>query len=828
MKSLNQLALRLFRKSKFLVFTSIASITVAVSLVMTMALFAINAKQTLEDDLRNSYGDLDIAFVYSDEHPVKNEVQLHQSLLDHPSTVTASEALVTQAYVDLIGGNIYALGIENDGIAKSRYKTTVDLTENNVIITENLADSLKLSTGDDIEVEGKTFKIAEVLKNIEGTGITPDMVIFSLKTAGQFNNASQASIKNETTAIMVKTKEKTDLIAMANEFKESHPGLRVDIIEQDEAAKNNMNSLALFIVILSGLILIVTSIMVTSNFDLFVYKNKNQFAIMRTLGARTEQLTKIIRIQSAIITVAGAVLGLFVCYVADQFLQARIADWLSVSLSEKPFAWEAAIPVFVASSLVIQLFLYRSVKKSSKLLPLAVLQENEELDFKNDGIRKLAIKVFLIASLICLLFGLILAANENGRALLILISGFLLLASFFLALPIGLSKLLNTIEQTFRKVLSSHVLIALQNLKPQVRKNSFAVLSISIVMIITVFGSVLLNTIKSNTTDYINEQFPTPIVIESRIQQSEIDPINLAKEVRGLLPGAQVASVSTYGGGEIFIEDKATSFDYTLGDLQALQNLGTLSNLGDVVLTKSAVVSPAFADQYGLTVGDSIDIGFYSEEQQQAEYLATMIVSAVSKEVAEGEVLFDWTAPAFNKPAPSFQKLYVDSLDSPKTIASLESLKSMHPELMVSTHALSLEEFSDAFIQRWAIFILVLIVLIVSVLAGVLNTLLNNIMSKRKEFAVLRTVGVTPIGIVKIILTQISFYLLAGIAFGLMVGLIFTLIISLIDPGRFAVNFALIMGVAVIMWIIALVLFALIGWKLGNKRISLEVFYDNK
>src|SRR5690606_8010028 len=115
-------------------------------------------------------------------------------------------------------------------------------------------------------------------------------------------------------------------------------------------------------------------------------------------------------------------------------------------------------------------------------------------------------------------------------------------------------------------------LIALQNLKPQVKKNSFVILSISVVMIIAVFGSVMLSTIKQNNTDYINEQFPTSVVITSRIHQSEIDPIKLSEEVRNQVQGAQVASVSTFGGGELFVEDGTMSFDYTLGDLKALES----------------------------------------------------------------------------------------------------------------------------------------------------------------------------------------------------------------------------------------------------------------
>ncbi|MDQ0430179.1 putative ABC transport system permease protein [Planomicrobium stackebrandtii] len=828
MKSLNQLAFRLFRENKFLVFTSVMSIAIAVSLVMTMALFAVNAKQTLQDDLRKMYGDMDLALVYSDENPVENEQELLQMISDHPSTVAVSQALVTQTYVAPLGGEVYTLGIENDPIAKSRYKTSADLTEETVVITENLAASLKLSVGDQIEIEQDSFEIAEILKNAQGTGIAPDMVIFALERAKLFHEEELSYFKNETTALMVKTAEETDLIAMANEFKKIQPDLRVDIIEEDETAKSNLNSLTLFIVILSILILIVTAIMVISNFDLFIYKNKNQFAIMRALGAKTSQLAKIIRIQSTMITVAGALLGLAIAYAADQFLQSIFGSWFSVSLTQESFAWEVAIPVLAVASLVIQLFLYIPVLKSSKILPLTILQENEELDFKNNGMRKVALKILWISSLVSLLFGVILAVDESARAMLILLSGFLLLAGLFLALPMWLISLLDALIPTSGKFFSRNVLIALQNLKPQVKKNSFVILSISVVMIIAVFGSVMLSTIEHNNTDYINEQFSTSVVITSRIHQSEIDPVKLSEEVRNQVHGVQVASVSTFGGGELFVEEGTMSFDYTLGDLKALESMKIVPELAEKNLAEAAIVSPAFAEKHDLKVGDSLSIGIYSDEKQQAEYVATMVVSAVSDAVGNGEVLFDWQAKALNTSSTNFNKAYVNAVDESVAMSSLETLTSMYPELIVNTHAAALEEASNMFLQRWAIFILVLIILVVSVMAGVLNTLLNNILAKRKEFAVLRTIGVRPMGIVKIIVTQISFYLLIGLVFGALCGLVFSLIVSLIDSGRVAIDFPLMLGVAASMWVVSLFIFIPIGWVMGNKKISMEILSDNK
>lgn len=151
-----------------------------------------------------------------------------------------------------------------------------------------------------------------------------------------------------------------------------------------------------------------------------------------------------------------------------------------------------------------------------------------------------------------------------------------------------------------------------------------------------------------------------------------------------------------------------------------------------------------------------MDIGIYSDDKQQVEHVTTMRVSAISSAVTEGEVLFDWQAKALINSSTNFYKSYVDSLDESEVSNSFESLTSMYSEFVINPYEASLEEAFAMFLQRWVILILVLIVCL---MAEVLNTFLNNILAKRKEFAILRTIGVKPTGIVNIIVTQISFSL---------------------------------------------------------------------
>ncbi|MBS7731601.1 hypothetical protein KIN10_05610, partial [Vibrio cholerae] len=84
-----------------------------------------------------------------------------------------------------------------------------------------------------------------------------------------------------------------------------------------------------------------------------------------------------------------------------------------------------------------------------------------------------------------------------------------------------------------KKTLGNVSYIAIKNLVPQVRKNTFVILTVSAMMTIAVFGSVMLKTIQQNEENYLKEQYPTSIVLTSRLgYDSNIEQEDLKKKVQ--------------------------------------------------------------------------------------------------------------------------------------------------------------------------------------------------------------------------------------------------------------------------------------------------------
>ncbi|MNG20785.1 FtsX-like permease family protein [compost metagenome] len=111
---------------------------------------------------------------------------------------------------------------------------------------------------------------------------------------------------------------------------------------------------------------------------------------------------------------------------------------------------------------------------------------------------------------------------------------------------------------------------------------------------------------------------------------------------------------------------------------------------------------------------------------------------------------------------------------------------------------------------------------------GVINSLINSILSKRKEFAVLRAIGGSPKGIAQMILSQVILYIGVGIAVGSLIGTILVVLVLLLDPTKIVFNIPVVGLVSMSMLIISVVTFIAVSRYLTARRVPLEMTMDGK
>ncbi|WP_455930854.1 FtsX-like permease family protein [Priestia aryabhattai] len=658
-------------------------------------------------------------------------------------------------------------------------------------MNKGLAKALNVKIGDKIFIEGKNYRLVETVNDLTATGAAPDMLFLNQKVVKKYIQTKQNN-NAEATYLLIKAKKDINPLTLSSEIKLYNKKLRIDIAEQDYGMQSNLQSLRIFVVVLSVIILIVTSLIIISNFELLLYKMRNQFVIMRSLGASTKQISRIITIQSTIINASGISLGFILTLFSQRSLYKLVEKILNISSTPSEFNIGAAVIIAIVTFSVIQLFLIIPSYRSTKVLPLKTMEKNEKLNFGYSKARVNVFKVLVGISLFLIVCSQVLPTRETYGPTMLLISVVLVLLTFVLIFSILLPKFLEWFLPYGQKLFGREFYISIKNLIPQVRKNTVIILMISSLMIIAVFGSITLRTIQVSQQDQLKEDYATPILVGTRLDDTKISPTKFTKEVEKLPDVKSVSNFSTLGSAEYQNEGRNMSMSYAVVDLKRLQAQGLIPHLKQVVEPK----------------------GNYK-------------VVDIEEQLLNGaDAYVDWK----NKKLidVSFYLLYVESKHIKNAVNQLEGLKSQYSEMKISNYEQSAKEADKMFYQRWGIFILVIATLVVSTMVGVFNSLVNNIYSKRKEFAVLRAMGVTPKSLRKVILSQVNLYIIIGLIIGTLMGLLTTFILLLVDPGKFVIDCKVIITVSLSMLVGSVFIFWFVGNKISSQKLSVELTNDNK
>ncbi|MBW0933583.1 FtsX-like permease family protein [Priestia megaterium] len=826
MKSLKGLSFRLFRANKFIVFSSILSIAIAAMLTLSMVLFSFNAQSTLKHELKQMYGDMDLSVGFNIDQSKVVSSSLTEQIAQNKNVEQLSRVSVTHVTLDKINSSTYTAGVENSDLAKSRYHFKQVLNDDSIAMNKGLAKTLHAKVGDEVSIQGNSFTLVEIINDLDATGIAPDMILMNQKKAKEYNRLNE-HVHADATYLLIKAKKGTNVLTLSNQIKSYDKDLRIDVAEQDPFVKNNLQSLQVFVIVLSFLVLIVTSLLIISNFELLLYKMKNHFAIMRSLGATTKQISQLIFTQSIIINFSGICIGLLGTFLSQKYVYTWMGKFFKISSSPTQFHLGIALIIALCSFIIIQLFLLIPSYRSAKILPLKVMQKNERLDFGYSKARVILFKILIGVSVFLLIASQVLPTRGEYGVFFLLIAAVVILLAFFIIFPVWLPKILEGLLPFGQKIFGQEYYIAIKNLIPQVKKNTMIVLTISSLMIIAVFGSVTLRTIQVTEQESLKNDFRTPIVVETRLSNTKINARELTKAVEKLPDVESISNFSTLGLAYLQEEDKNINIDYAVVDLERLQTQGLMSQLKSKPADNSLIISERFAKQNHLKVGQTVQLGEFSEAKQAVEPNGSYIVTSIEKQMLNGaDAYLDWNNGKLMD--VDFYSLYVDSAHIKDAVNELEGIRSQFPELKISNYEQSVKQATSMFYQRWGIFIVVIATLVVCTMVGVFNSLTNNIYSKRKEYAVLRTMGVKPKGIRNIILSQVTTYIIIGLIIGIVLGIILTYVLLLVDPGKLIIDYKILAAVIVTMITCSTILFTYLGNKIGNQNISLEITNDNK
>lgn len=449
--------------------------------------------------------------------------------------------------------------------------------------------------------------------------------------------------------------------------------------------------------------------------------------------------------------------------------------------------------VTFGSALSILLLLASTAYRKRDVLPLHVLRENLKTASRSTRRKRLVLfSSGLTGSLV--LFAEVIASTGGSRAIAWLGATVAFLLTMYLATPLLLKGVLQRAEPIVRRLAGPTSFVAFRGVLPQLRKNAWLMLIVQVLMIIVVIGSTFLETVQQNERKYIISQYPTEVVLKSRLDEgSQGDPLQLIRQIETDLPGARATFLSSRNSFEYQSTQEDVSIEYEVTDYRRLDVLAGEQKSD----TEGIIVSRTFANKNSLQKGDTLPLGRWDGEQERSVLVGQFRIVGIEKKMAP-DVLVDWRNEQLRQPNDHILNVFIDvpsELSKAQVTTTLLEITESYPTLQVNRLSDALRDAEQQTTERWFVFLVALVVMSGSVWFGLANALLSFVSGKRGEYALLRTIALTRNKLRQLTLIQMLLFVGSGITFGLISGLGATFFVTRIDDaGSFYFNVPTIAG----------------------------------
>ena len=787
------LSRKLIVANKVRVAISVISVLLAVTLIVSITSLTYEMEEYYHNETTTLYGDMNIMAGMKTAGQYLNE-QLATTIIEQPEIESASSVLIppnigigNEKIESLQTPTVYSVGVENTQLAKSRYKFKIDIQEDEVVINNSLALFLNVNVHDSVKIylsktESKTVRVGEIVSDPKGA-IVVDIAIFNIQSLQKW-----FELGHKSTSILLKTKPDTDNVKTASTLTLIDKNLRVDLIEQDASIQRNTKQIESIGYGIGVLAIIICTLLILSNFRLFISEYQRELAIIRAIGGDASQSFKLIFIQAGFIVLLGTVLGIGFAYGSSTFLTWTFFNLFGLESSGAAFPWLYAVFVAILCAAIIMLMLLIPVVKSTKILPLQAMRDNEILDFRKG--RGKGRRWFALLTVIIGAFFIVIARTDysggggGGAALSGLIGGILIVIGLFTSVSFLIKPIFSFLLPYFEFLGGRVAYIAIKNMISHTRRNTLVILSLAGAIAISITMLTIMQSIQISSEQTIKEEYGiTDFMLTSRYNLYSTLKHDEMKKSLESIPGVEATLVYgrptggyiSKGKGEI---NKQTTpqIGYTLVDFSDLFNMGLLSREeGDT--RKLIFFSEKYADKLNIKSGETVRLlnSFDSDDTDNSVALKVITVNKLLGELRDNLVLVDWENTELQSNADTnIYKILIktNQEENEDVIKGLNKLKIQYPEIKWTTLQEALTQSDQLFNQRFALFMVAAIIILLIGVFGTVSTLSSFIQVQRKEYAVLRAISLTPGQLFKMILIQSVLFCAVGSFVGAIAGIV--------------------------------------------------------
>ena len=746
---------------------AVLGVAVGIAVFVAVDLANDSAKQSFRNSAVSIFGDTEFQLmgstsgisenVYSDvvkSAELQPLLNIIRPIIDKQITLTDSNG-VEDKY-RLLGINVI-----NENVLSGNNKYGIDFlnssqtsfnffAENQVFVSSILASKKQLSIADEFLVEDTNNKIS-IVGFFQGDNslqreLMQNVIITDISVAQNITNSNGILTRIDISSVY----DQNEKIALDKWFSLLPSGVQlIPSYTYSEARKSITKSFDTNLLALSLLALLVGLYLIYNMMTFSIHRRKNLFGTLRAIGVTKNEIFFLVLVEGLLIGLIGAIFGIMLGILLAYFLLGLISSTIN-------YQFFSSSPNSIALDITIiyqALILGISGSIVSVLIPAwsaSRIQPRELIDIygKYSTYNKYHMVLFFLGLLLCSI-GYLITLAPITNLIIGFIAMFLVIVGLSLTVPTTTQIVLLIISSILEKIgRPTIVTLSVETIKNSLNTIAICIAALSVSIAMTIGIGCMIQSFRATVEEWLNQSLVADIYIAPPTLSFGQDLKGIDDEfIKYVSDIPEIEYISQLGSFEIFkdgyllnlivVDSAEKIFDEVIqlkeGEKKDIWN--------DFVQTDSILISEPLAFQKNIQINDTFDIltdtglKSFTVRGIYYDYSSTSGIAMVSKQVYDNY---------WNNSKVTSLALYLNDSQNSEVVFNklLDKFDTDWDLQIISSKKLnnaSMEIFDKTFEIT---FVLRSISLIVAFI-GILGAISAIILSRAREFSILKSIGFT-------------------------------------------------------------------------------------
>ena len=746
---------------------AVLGVAVGIAVFVAVDLANDSAKQSFRNSAVSIFGDTEFQLmgstsgisenVYSDvvkSAELQPLLNIIRPIIDKQITLTDSNG-VEDKY-RLLGINVI-----NENVLSGNNKYGIDFlnssqtsfnffAENQVFVSSILASKKQLSIADEFLVKDTNNKIS-IVGFFQGDNslqreLMQNVIITDISVAQNITNSNGILTRIDISSVY----DHNEKIALDKWFSLLPSGVQlIPSYTYSEARKSITKSFDTNLLALSLLALLVGLYLIYNMMTFSIHRRKNLFGTLRAIGVTKNEIFFLVLVEGLLIGLIGAIFGIMLGILLAYFLLGLISSTIN-------YQFFSSSPNSIALDITIiyqALILGISGSIVSVLIPAwsaSRIQPRELIDIygKYSTYNKYHMVLFFLGLLLCSI-GYLITLAPITNLIIGFIAMFLVIVGLSLTVPTTTQIVLLIISSILEKIgRPTIVTLSVETIKNSLNTIAICIAALSVSIAMTIGIGCMIQSFRATVEEWLNQSLVADIYIAPPTLSFGQDPKGIDDEfIKYVSDIPEIEYISQLGSFEIFkdgyllnlivVDSAEKIFDEVIqlkeGEKKDIWN--------DFVQTDSILISEPLAFQKNIQINDTFDIltdsglKSFTVRGIYYDYSSTSGIAMVSKQVYDNY---------WNNSKVTSLALYLNDSQNSEVVFNklLDKFDTDWDLQIISSKKLnnaSMEIFDKTFEIT---FVLRSISLIVAFI-GILGAISAIILSRAREFSILKSIGFT-------------------------------------------------------------------------------------